>query len=189
MIHLSMSILSFQDAVRSVEKILSVSLGGEVKVTHHIEAEEVVIDAIHRIDNLLFREELWYSRDEVLEMCSKAGFFCILVYLDGEVVAYDFGFDTSTGVFFSDSTATLIERKGIGTFLVVLELVFMYERGYQKVRFKTEELDQAGRPLREIWEKRGYKPVSSDEQGITMELVITQSVVEDRIARYIMENH
>ena len=184
-----MSILSFQDAICTVEQILSLSLGGEVKVTHHTEVDEFVIDAIHRIDNLLFREELRYGRDEVSDMCNKAGFFCLLVYLDNDVIAYDFGFDTSTGVFFSDSTATLIERKGIGTFLAVLELVFLYERGYQKISFKTEELDQAGRPLREIWEKRGYKPVSSDEQGITMELEITKLVVKDRINRYILDNH
>lgn len=74
-------------------------------------------------------------------MFNEPGFFCLLVYLDNEVVAYDFGYDVGDGIFFSDSTATLIEKKGIGTILAVLEQVYLYENEYQQVRFKTEELD------------------------------------------------
>lgn len=181
-----MPLIPFKDAIGEAEKILSKSLEGAVSITFHDSMTEELVDAVYRIDNQLFREELWYSRDELLEMFSRNGFFCFLVYLDGLVVAYDFGFDESEKVFFSDSTATLIERKGIGTLLVVLELVYLYEKGYKKVRFKTEELDQAGRPLREIWEKRGYKMVSSDDKGITMELVISEDVVEERINRFLL---
>jgi len=70
--------------------------------------------------------------------------------------------------------------------LAVLELVYLYERGYSAVKFTTEELDQAGRPLRLIWEKRGYRTVSSDPlTGVTMMLEITADVVNERIEKYI----
>ena len=176
---------SFTDAVKIAEQKLSRTLEGKVNITYHNTISEKEISEIHSMDNQLFREELWYSLDELVEMFNRKGFLCILLYLDDKLVAYDFGFDETEKVFFSDSTATLIERRGIGTLLVVLELIYLYERDYQKVRFKTEEMDQNGRPLREIWEKRGYRMVASDEKGLTMELIISESIVNDRVERYL----
>lgn len=180
-----MSILSFHEALVSSELVLSHSLDGAVKISSHNVFNDEIIDEVYKLDHSKFREELWYDRDELVEMFSKPGFFCILVHLDGGVIAYDFGYDESEGVFFSDSTATIIEKKGIGTFLGVLELVYLFENGYKKVKFRTEEKDQTGRPLRLIWEKRGYKMVSSDERGIAMELDIEQGVVNERVEKHI----
>jgi hypothetical protein len=177
-------IISFTEVLETAQNLLSRSLDGNVTITVHTEYDQALIDVIYSLDHRKFREALWYTRAELEEMFDKSGFFCLLVYLDGVVIAYDFGYDASEGVFFSDSTATLIEKKGIGTILVNLELVYLYEKGYHKVMFKTEETDQDGRPLREIWEKRGYSVVSSDEKGITMQLVIKPDVVEERIRKY-----
>lgn len=179
-----MHIISFTDVLETAQSLLSRSLEGNVKITVHTEYDQALIDAVYSLDHQKFREALWYTRAELEEMFGQAGFFCLLIYLDGFVIAYDFGYDVSEGVFFSDSTATLIEKKGIGTILANLELLYLYEKGYHRVTFKTEEIDQDGRPLREIWEKRGYSVVSSDEKGITMQLVITPNVVEERIRKY-----
>jgi len=45
----------------------------------------------------------------------KPGFLCLLVYLEDKPIAFEYGYDESDGVYFSDSQATLIEGKGVGT--------------------------------------------------------------------------
>lgn len=156
-----------------------------MRITSHNEYNEDLIDSVYSIDHSKFRKDLWYSKDEIRDMFSGEGFFCLLVYLDEKLIAYDFGYDVKDGIFFSDSTATLIEKKGIGTILAVLEQVYLYENGYQQVRFMTEAMDQDGRPLRAIWEKRGYYVVSSDEKGVTMQLDVTPQVVREQIEKHI----
>jgi hypothetical protein len=181
-----MQVPSLEEVLRSSENILSNSLCGEAKISTHGGVDEELLDKVYAMDHDRFRRELWYDREELREKFSRAGFFCLLVSLNDEPIAYDFGYDVGEGVFFSDSSATVIERKGIGTVLAVLELVYLYEHGYGAVKFTTEELDQAGRPLRLIWEKRGYRTVSSDPlTGVTMMLEITADVVKERIEKYI----
>ena len=182
-----MQVPSLEEVLRSSESILSDSLCGTVKISTHGDVDEELLDEVYEIDHDRFRRELWYDREELREKFGRAGFFCLLVSLNDEPIAYDFGYDDEEeGVFFSDSSATMIERKGVGTVLAVLELIYLYERGYGAVKFTTEELDQAGRPLRIIWEKRGYKTVSSDPlTGVTMMLEITADVVNERIEKYI----
>ena len=182
-----MQVPSLEEVLRSSEGILSNSLCGEAKISTHRGVDEKLLATVYAMDHDRFRRELWYDRAELKEKFGRAGFFCLLVSLNGEPIAYDFGYDDSEeGVFFSDSSATVIERKGVGTVLAVLELVYLYEHGYSAVKFTTEELDQAGRPLRLIWEKRGYRTVSSDPlTGVTMMLEITADVVNERIEKYI----
>ena len=182
-----MQIPSLEEVLSSSEIILGDSLCGEVRISTHGGADDELLDKIYALDHDKFRQELWYDREELREKFGRAGFFCLLVSLNDAPIAYDFGYDDEEeGVFFSDSSATLIERKGVGTVLAVLELIYLYERGYGAVKFTTEELDQAGRPLRLIWEKRGYKTVSSDPlTGVTMMLEITADVVNERIEKYI----
>jgi hypothetical protein len=182
-----MQVPSLEEVLRSSESILSDSLCGTVKISTHRGVDEKLLDMVYAIDHDRFRRELWYDREELREKFGRAGFFCLLVSLNDEPIAYDFGFDDAEeGVYFSDSSATMIERKGVGTVLAVLELVYLYECGYSSVKFTTEELDQAGRPLRLIWEKRGYRTLSSDPlTGVTMMLEITADVVNERIEKYI----
>jgi hypothetical protein len=182
-----MQIPSLEEALRSSEIILGDSLRGEVKISTHGGADDELLDKVYAMDHDKLRQELWYDREELREKFGREGFFCLLVSMYDEPMAYDFGYDDEEeGVFFSDSSATMIERKGVGTVLAVLELIYLYERGYSAVKFTTEELDQAGRPLRLIWEKRGYKTVSSDPStGVTMMLEITADVVNERIEKYL----
>jgi len=182
-----MQVPSLEEVLRSSESILSNSLCGEAKISTHRGVDEKLLGKVYAMDHDRFRRELWYDREELREKFGRAGFYCLLVSLNDEPIAYDFGYDDAEeGVYFSDSSATMIERKGVGTVLAVLELVYLYERGYSAVKFTTEELDQAGRPLRLIWEKRGYRTVSSDPlTGVTMMLEITADVVNERIEKYL----
>lgn len=41
-------------------------------------------------------------------------------------------------------------------------MIYQYESGYSSVKFTTEEVDQDGRPLRQIWESLGYRVISID---------------------------
>lgn len=184
-----MSVPSLNELLRLGEAKLSLSLNGNVMITTHTKIEDTMTEKIMTIDHTKFRKDLWYSREELKSRISKPGFFCLLVLLDGEPIAYDFGFDADDkGVFFSDSSASIIERKGVGTVIAVLEMVYLYENGYKAVKFTTEELDQEGRPLRQIWENLGYKTVSTDPiSGVTMMMDITQDVILQRIRRHITQ--
>ena len=177
----------FEDALRRAVERAEEKLEQDCGITVHTHLSDRLIAQLEGIDHEKFRRELWYDREELREKFGRAGFYCLLVSLNDEPIAYDFGYDDAEeGVYFSDSSATMIEKKGVGTVLAVLELVYLYERGYSAVKFTTEELDQAGRPLRLIWEKRGYRTVSSDPlTGVTMMLEITADVVNERIEKYI----
>ena len=177
-----MQIPKLRDAVKNAETILSESLEGEVDIHGYLTASNELIRNIMLIDSMKFRQELQYDEQELKERASNRGFYCIMVYLDSVPVAFDYGYDDpEEGVFFSDSEATMIERKGIGRLLGILELLYLYENGYKAVKFTTEEMDQAGRPLREIWEKQGYRVAATyPDGGVDMILEITPDVVAER---------
>ena len=184
-----MGVPSLSEVIKVAVTGLSDSLGGDVSITAHTELDDDVLEKIMAIDHAKFREELWYSSEELRARVSRPGFFCLMVHLDGEPMAYDFGYgDEEPGVFFSDSSATVVERRGVGTVLAVLEMVYLYEAGYRAVKFATEELDQAGRPLRQIWEGLGYRTVSVDAGGVTMMMDITPDVVMRRVSNHILRS-
>ncbi|MFH0849653.1 MAG: hypothetical protein V1924_01790 [Candidatus Bathyarchaeota archaeon] len=173
---------SLRDVLMYAERRLSGSLGGDVRISAHTRLDEGLVAKIAAIDHVKFRRELWYTGEELRARVGRPGFFCLMVELDGEPVAYDFGYrDEEEGVYFSDSSATLVERKGVGTVLAVLEMVYLLESGYRAVKFTTEEYDQAGRPLRQIWENLGYRTVSVDASGVTMMMDITPQLVNSRV--------
>lgn len=177
-----MGIPPLPEVIEAAEKRLSGSLSGHVRITIHTHLDDWLLDKIVAIDHAKFRDELWYSREELRARVGRPGFFCLLVELDGEPTAYDFGYrDDEVGVYFSDSSATAVERRGVGTVLAVLEMAYLLEAGYRAVKFTTEELDQAGRPLRRIWENLGYRTVSVDSGGVTMMMDITPQLVNTRV--------
>jgi hypothetical protein len=182
----NMQVPSLQETLRIAEKRLGESLNGDVRISTHTHLDDGLLEKIAVIDHAKFRAELMYTREELRARVSKPGFFCLLVHLDGEPVAYDFGYrDEEQGVYFSDSSATLVERRGVGTVMAVLEMVYLHEAGYRAVKFTTEEVDQAGRPLRRIWENLGYRTVSVDGGDVTMMMDITSSVVNSRIKEHL----
>jgi len=182
-----MGIPTLIEAIRLVEKKLSTSLNGKVNVSTHTKLDEQILESVMAIDHAKFRQNLWYNRDELRNRMNKAGFFCLILYLDCKPIAYDFGYDDEDeGVFFSDSSATAIERKGVGTLLALLETVYLYEEGYSAVKFTTEELDQDGRPLRQIWENLGYRVIDVDaDNTVTMMLDVTKETVIERVKKHL----
>ena len=170
--------------MRKTEETLGEKLQGKVSIEVHTHNNEKLLDELTLIDTAKFREELRYDRDELRQKLASPGAFCLMVYLNGEPVAFDYGYNNSEKVYFSDSSATLIERQGIGKMLGVLELVYLYEKGYDSLLFTTEEMDEMGRPLRQIWENQGYKTVSiAPDGGVDMMLEITPEVVQERVRK------
>ena len=178
-----MHVPTLNEAIKKAENILSQSLGGTVEIKGYTSPSRELIRKVRLIDTAKFRNELRYSDEELTQRASILGFYCLVVYLNGEPIGFDYGYnDTEDGVYFSDSAATLIERKGVGRLLGVLELLYLYEKGYSALKFTTEELDEAGRPLREIWEKQGYRTVMSYPDGaVDMALEINLGVVSERV--------
>lgn len=181
------SLPSFEEALTRAESNLSRSLEGIVKITVHYELDDALMHTIQTMDHEKFREELQYSREEIEERAATGGFLCLVAHLDGRPVAFDYGYDDEEeGAFFSDSSASLIEGKGLGTALFALEIIHDYERGYRLVKLVTEELDEQGRALRGLWERFGFKATRFDPvKGIEMSMALSPEAVAAIYDRYI----
>jgi hypothetical protein len=184
---MSVDIPSFEDALKMAEAKLSRSMGGECVITVHHGLDDELKRIIMDIDHEKFREELQYDSDEMDTRAGSKGFLLLLLHLDGRPVGFDYGYDDDEeGAFFSDSSATLIERKGVGSTLFALELIHCYWRGYKTSKLVTEEYDEQGRPLREIWGKFGFTVVEvGPRSGIVMRLTLTPEAVAYVYRRYI----
>jgi hypothetical protein len=180
---------SFKDTVRTAERKLTSVLGGTciVDVRHCLDVE--LLEIVKAIDDERFREELRYSREELTERAGRPGFTCFIVTLDDKPIAYDFGYDDEDqAVFYSDSSASLIERKGVGSTLSVVESMYCYRRGYKWIKCSTEERDEKGMALRAFWERLGYRVVSVDENdNIVMKMRLTAKTVRDLHSRYLAD--
>lgn len=171
---------------KMAEEKLSKRLNGESRVKLVKGYDEDTLKIIRDIDHRKFRDELQYSGDEIGERMRKQGFLCFLIYLDGEPIAFEYGYDVADGVYFSDSQATLIEGKGVGTTQFALEILYLYQRGYKRVQLTTEELDEQGRALRNFWERMGFEKIGENEDcNVEMEMTLNQETAQYLYQRYI----
>jgi hypothetical protein len=177
----------YEELRKTAEEKLRKNLNGDSRVKLVKGYDEETLKIIRDIDNEKFREELQYTEDEIEERMKNKGFLCFLIYLDGKPIAFEYGYDIGEGVYFSDSQATLIEGKGIGTTQFALEILYLYHKGYAKVKLTTEELDEQGRALRNFWERMGFVKLGEDPDGnVEMELYLTPEVAQYQYERYIL---
>ncbi len=172
---------------KMAEEKLEKRLNGKCRVKLVRGYEEETLRIIRDIDHRKFRAELQYSGKEIEERMRMPGFLCVLIYLDGVPIAFEYGYDIGDGVYFSDSQATLIEGKGVGTTQFALELLYLYQRGYRKVQLTTEELDEQGRALRSFWGRMGFVKIGENEDGnVEMEMELNPETARYQYERYIM---
>jgi len=186
---MTQTIPSFLELVKEAERRLSRLLDGDCVISVHHELDDSLKAVIQTIDHEKFRQELWYSRDELDTRTRRKGFLCLMASLDGRAVAFDYGYeDEEEGTFYSDTTATLIEGKGVGSTLFALEILHSHHQGYARTKQSTEEFDEKGRPLTHIWGRLGFETVSSDPSGnIEMVLKYTPQDMRSLYERYISD--
>jgi hypothetical protein len=185
---MTQTIPPFPELVREAENRLSRLLGGRCVISIHRELDDNLRTVIQTIDHEKFRQELWYSGDELDTRTRKTGFLCLLASLDGRAVAFDYGYEDEEDTFFSDTTATLIEGKRVGSTLFALEILHSYHQGYERTKQTTEELDEKGRPLTRIWGRLGFETVSSEPSGnVEMVLEYTPQRMRMLYERYIRD--
>jgi len=181
---------TFADSLREAERRLSRLLGGRCEVSVHTRLDEGLLVVLEAIDHEKFRQELRYDRGELESRGGRRGFLCLVAWLDGGAVAFDYGYDgEEEGTFYSDTTATLVEGRGVGSTLFALEIIRSYELGHARTRLSTEEVDEVGRPLRRIWGRLGFEVVSTDSSGgIEMEMAHTPEGVRSLYDRYVSDS-
>jgi hypothetical protein len=179
--------LSFRDYHWMAEAKLSTTLGGRCRIAVYHEMNKDLLKIVGEIEDERFRSELRYSERELTNRSKKRGFTCIIVYLEEKPVAFVFGFDDPEGgAYFSDSAATLIERKGVGSILTALEMRYCLEMGYRSEKMITEELDESGRRLREYWERFGFRVTGVNSKiGVQMRLELVPEIVSSMCHKYI----
>ncbi len=184
---MSLKVPLLRDALARAGAKLGGVLGGECKVTVHHEFPEGLARVVAEIENRKFRQELQYNVKELVERSKKPGFTVILFTLDGVPFAFDLGYDDAEeGVYFGDSAATTIERKGVGAVLTALDALYSWEAGYRAVKCITEDRDESGRMLVEYWGRFGFHVTNRDpEIGVEMRLDLTPEAVKGLCDRYI----
>ncbi len=177
----------FDDYIRRAEAKLSDVLGGTVRVIVYHGITKDLLKIISEIEDERFRSELRYSEKELTNRSKKKGYTCFVVYLDERPIAFVFGFDDpEKDAYFSDSAATLIERKGIASVLTALETLYCIENGYKSEKMITEDLDESGRRLVEYWSRFGFIVTNRDPKvGVEMRLELTVAVVQGLLDKYL----
>ena len=161
----------FEDALRRAVERAEEKLERPVRVTVFTHLEERMMAKLEAIDQEKFRQELWYTHDELAEKTRKKDFMCITLSVEGDPAAFIFGYDYDGDptAYFLDELATLIEGKGLGKILITLALIYCFELDYRSVILYTEETDQIGRHLQEFYEHVGFKYVTTDPAlGVVM---------------------
>ena len=178
---------TFKECLGKAEAKLSVALGGPSRVATYHEINKDLLRIISEIEDERFRSELRYSERELTARSKKKGFTCFIVYLGERPIAFVFGFDDpEAGAYFSDSAATLIERKGVGSILTAIEMSYCLENGYKSEKMITEDLDESGRRLVEYWGRFGFYVTNRDPKvGVEMRLELTPEVVKGICDKYL----
>jgi len=171
----------FEEALRRAVERAEEKLEQGCSITIHTHLSDDIIAHLEGIDHEKFRQELWYTRDEFLEMARQKDFVCFVLSVNREPVAFLCGYDYQADPqgFFLDEVATRIEGKGLGRILIILLLVYCYELGYGSVVLYTEDLDQEGRPLREFYNNLGFSYVTTDPHlGVVMRYSIEEKALK-----------
>lgn len=178
---------TFTECLGKAEAKLSGALGGHSRVAVYHEINKDLLKIISEIEDERFRSELRYSERELTIRSKKKGFTCFIIYLEERPIAFVFGFDDpEKGAYFSDSAATLIERKGVGSILTAIETCYCLENGYASEKMITEDLDESGRRLVEYWGRFGFCVTHRDPKiGVEMRLELTPEVVKSLCGKYI----
>ena len=176
----------YEELRRMAEDKLGKALNGECSIRLVKGYDEEILKIIKKIDHTKFREELQYDQKEIRERMEKPGFMCFMIYHNGEPIAFEYGYDDGEKAYYSDSQATLIEGKGVGTTQFALEILYLYHNSYNIVRLSTEEQDEQGRALRSFWEKMGFRVTKEYDGTIDMELDLTHEAAQYQYQRYIM---
>src|SRR5512138_2532355 len=173
--------------VRRAEAKLGSALGDKCRIAVYHEINKDLLKIIGEIEDERFRSELRYSERELTNRSKKKGFTCFIVYRDERPIAFVFGFDDpEQGAYFSDSAATLIERKGIGSILTALETLYCIENGYKSEKMITEDLDESGRRLVDYWGRFGFIVTNRNPKiGVEMRLELSPEVVKGLLDKYL----
>ena len=166
-----------EDALRRAETRLAEKLGESITISFRSYLDERLIQKITAIDHEKFRSELWYSSEELIEKSLKKDFICLIVHINGEPIAFLYGYDDEFDPhwFILDEIATKQEGKGIGKVLIVLLLVYCFELDYTFVTLYTEDQDEKGRRLRSFYEHLGFTYMGTEPKlGVVMKYKINE---------------
>lgn len=178
--------ITFDKALKIAEKKLSKELGMKCVVEVYFTVNNDILNAIKRITDLKFREELRYDYEEILNYSKMSGFLLILIKSGNEPVGMLFGYKYEEGGYFLDVLASIIEGKGVGRTLITLLIVYCYEKGHSLLTLFTEEVDEKGRQLRRYYEKMGFRYLYTGVgKGDVMEINFDANKVKQLVNRYL----
>ncbi len=166
--------------VELTNEYLERQFGKEFRITIETKLDPLKISAIQLIDTKNFRKELRYSVEEFIERTKQPDFYCLLIYNQDLLVAFLFGYkdESLEDAFYLDTIASILQRKGIGTLLLLCALVICYLMGFRYMTLRTELIDERGQHPFEFFKKNGfYRFECPPEEGIAMKKELTENDV------------
>jgi GNAT superfamily N-acetyltransferase len=122
------------EGLRKAEAYLSERLGRPVELRICTVLDEAALGVFESVDHWAFKEEFWYSRDEIALKSLRRGFIAFTVHVEGELAGMLYGYELDPLTFFLDEVVALSEGKGIGGSLVKLLIQYCREKGYSVIR-------------------------------------------------------
>lgn len=125
------------------------------------------------IERADFREDLRYTKEELQTrfQYSKRLFFFVIKGRDPIAVLLGYREPNSdSNLFYLDTIATIIAKKGIGASIMKYLINWTKMNGFTGIKLDTELSTERGILLKTYYEKFGFKVINEDEKGdITME--------------------
>ena len=133
------------EGLRKAEVFLSERLGKPVEVRANTTLDEAALGVFESVDHRAFKEELWYSGEEIASKSRLKGFIAFTVLVEGDWWGCCMGTSWTRQPFFLDEVVALNEGKGIGKSMVKLLIHHCEAKGYSVIRLYTEEVDKKDR--------------------------------------------
>lgn len=147
---------------------LSKKLGYALEIIFSNEPSDEFIQWFQHIESKSFRENLRYTKDEILDRWHHEDIFIFFLVHNREPVAVLLGYKIlvdSLKFFYLDIIAVIPEGKGIGSVIVKTLIKWAAERGYDGIRLDTERDNERGKHLLIFYEKLGFKFIQEDSFG------------------------
>ncbi|MFX0065680.1 MAG: GNAT family N-acetyltransferase [Candidatus Hermodarchaeota archaeon] len=147
---------------------LSEKLGYALEIIFPNEPSEEFIQWFQNIESKSFRENLCYTRNEILDRWMKENSLIFFLVKTQDPIAVLLGYNLSVeslNFFYLDTLAVIPEGKGIGSTIIRTLIKWASALSYAGIKLDTERDSERGKHLLVFYEKLGFKFIEEDNTG------------------------
>ena len=172
----------FEEVVRSASYKAYKILGSRCEISTHLRLDNTLTEKLLNIDDMIFRNEIWYNSDEFLKKARQKNFVCFILSVNSEPVSFILGYEKpdEDGNYQIDELVTTIENKGIRKIMLTLMLVYCHELGYKSVNVYIDDKYNSEITSKKFYENFGFAVIKRRlDKGLKMNYII----LEEKLAK------